>query len=142
MLHRGLAGSTAPDNHTSELIAAAGDRADQVWVSQSCTEGRDLGAQIAFFDDPAGPDTADQLVLADNGTAGLDQRQEHIKGASAEFYRPAVGEDFAAMRQDPETAELDARRRFGHGIHGGILAEISRNLTVFRMPILGRCARS
>jgi len=46
------------------------------------------------------------------------------------------------MRQDPETAEFDARRRFGHGIHGEILAEISRNFTVFRMPILGRRVRS
>ena len=118
MLDRGLAGSAAPDNHTSELIAAAGDRADQIWVSQSCTEGPDLGAQIAFFDDPAGPNAADQLFLADNGPVRLDQRKEYIKGASAELYRSTVGENFAAMRQDPVTTELDARRRFGHGIHG------------------------
>ena len=40
-----------------------------------------------------------------------------IEGAPAELYRPAVDENFAAMRQDPETAELDARRRFRDGIH-------------------------
>jgi hypothetical protein len=44
----------------------------------------------------------------------LNHRQEHAKGSPAELYRPAVGKSFAAMRQDPETAELDAGQRFGH----------------------------
>jgi len=61
---------------------------------------------------------ADQLVLADDHPVGLDQCHQHVEGPSAEFYRPAIGKNFTAMRQDPETAELDARRRFGHGIHG------------------------
>ena len=47
----------------------------------------------------------------------VDQRQECVEGAPAEFYRPAVDENLAAMRQHPETAELDARRRFGYGAH-------------------------
>jgi hypothetical protein len=76
-----------------------------------------LGTKIALFDDPARPDAADQLVLPDHHSVRLDQRHQQIKGAAAESYRPAVGENFAAMRQDPETAELDARRRFGQGIH-------------------------
>jgi len=48
----------------------------------------------------------------------LDQRHEHVESAPAELKRPAVGENRAALRQDPETAELEARRRFGYGIHG------------------------
>ena len=65
------------------------------------------------------PGAADQLVLANDLPVSLDQRHQHVVGPAAELYRPVVGENFAAMRQDPETAELDARRRFGHGIHGG-----------------------
>ena len=78
-----------------------------------------MGPQIAFLDHPAGPNSAHQLVPADDRPVGLDQRDKQVVGAATEFYRPAIGENFAAMRQDPETAELDARRRFGHGIHGG-----------------------
>ena len=72
--------------------------------------------QIALFDDPARPDAADQLVFADDRPIGLDQRNEHIEATAAELYRPAVGKNFAAMRHDPETAELDARQRLGQGI--------------------------
>jgi hypothetical protein len=120
LLHRSLAGPAAHTNLAGELVAATGDRPDQIGVRQGYAQRPYLGAQIAFFDDPARPDAADQLVLADDRPVGLDQRHEHIEGAPAELYRPAVGENFAAMRQDPETAELDARRRFGHGIHGSI----------------------
>jgi hypothetical protein len=42
------------------------------------------------------------------------------------------------MRQDPETAELDARRRFGHGIHGGILAEIFTKFDSFSHADIGQ----
>jgi len=80
-----------------------------------------LGVQIVVLDDPARPDTAHQLVFADDGAVGLDQHHEHIESAPAEFHRPAVGEYFAALRQDPETAELEPRRRFGPVIHGRLL---------------------
>jgi hypothetical protein len=59
-----------------------------------------------------GQDAADQLVFTDDGPVGFDQHHEHIES------KPAVGENFAALRQDPETAELEARRRLGYGIHG------------------------
>jgi hypothetical protein len=113
-----LAAPAAPVHFTRELVAAPGDCADEVRVRQRHAERPDLGAQIALFDDPARPDAANQLVFADDRAVGLDQRHEYVEGAPAEFDRPAVGKNFAAMRQDPETAELDARRRFGHGIHG------------------------
>jgi hypothetical protein len=77
-----------------------------------------LGVQIVLLDDTARPHPAHQLVFADDGPVGLDQRHEHIESTPPELHRPAVGENFAALRQDPETAELEARRRFGYGIHG------------------------
>jgi hypothetical protein len=116
-LDRTLAAAGAPASLASELIAAPRNRADQVCVPQGYAECPDLSAQIALFDDPARPDPADQFVLANDRAVGCDQRHKDIIGAPAEFYRPAVGENLAAMRQDPETAELDARRPFGHGIH-------------------------
>jgi hypothetical protein len=119
MLDLNLAAPAAPANLACELVTATRDRADQVWFPQGQAERPDLGPQIAFFDDPARPDPADEVVFADDGSVGPDQRHEYVEGAPAELNRPAVGENFAAMRQDPETAELDARRRFGHGIHSG-----------------------
>jgi len=106
-------------NRARELVAAPGNRADEVWDPQGCAERLDLSSQVALFDDPAWPNAAHQLVLADDRPVGLDQRHEHVVGAPAELYRPTVGKNFAATRQDPETAELDARRRFGHWIHKG-----------------------
>jgi hypothetical protein len=46
-----------------------------------------------------------------------DKRHQHVKGAPAEVDRPTLGEKLAAMRHDPEAAELDDRRRFGRKIH-------------------------
>jgi hypothetical protein len=74
--------------------------------------------QIIRVDDPARPDAADQLVFADDGPVGLDQHHDDIESTPAELHRPAVGENFATLRQDPKTTELEARRRFGHGTHG------------------------
>src|SRR6516164_4822805 len=48
----------------------------------------------------------------------LDQHHEYIESTPAEFHQSAVGENFTALRQDPETTELEARRGFGYGIHG------------------------
>jgi len=59
-----------------------------------------------------------QLVLADHGPGGFDQRQQHVEGTATEGYRPAVGEKLAAMREDAEVAKFDARRRVGLAKHG------------------------
>jgi hypothetical protein len=56
-----------------------------------------------------------QPVLADDSPLPLNKRHQYIKGAPAEVDRPTVGEELAAIRHDPETAELDDRRRFGWG---------------------------
>jgi hypothetical protein len=130
-LNRSLA-PAAPVNCACELVSPTGDGADQVWVTQGDAQRPDLRAQIAFFDDPARPNAADQHVLVDERSVRLDQHHQHVEGAPAEFYRPAISEHFAAMRQDPETAELDARRRFGHRIHGrAIVEQIFVGFTVF-----------
>jgi hypothetical protein len=77
-----------------------------------------LGVQIIFLDDSARPDPAHQLVFADDGPIGPDQHDEHIECTPAELHQPTVSENFAALRQDPETIKLEALRGFGYGIHG------------------------
>jgi hypothetical protein len=55
----------------------------------------------------------------------MDIRKAAVLGSRMRF-RPSVlrvrgqreSATFAALRQDPETAEFEAHRRFGHGIHG------------------------
>ena len=94
-----------------ELVAASGYRADHLAVAaQGGSQGRDVGLQIVFLDDPAGPYPCHQRVLADDGAACLDQRQQDIKRAPAQLSRLAVDEELAAMRQNPEPPEPDARR--------------------------------
>jgi hypothetical protein len=41
----------------------------------------------------------------------LERRQQQVKGASAELYRAAFGEQLAAMRQDTEVPKFDDRPR-------------------------------
>jgi hypothetical protein len=65
-----------------------------------------------------GPDPAQQLVLADHSPRLVDQRHQQVEGAAAESYRPAFGEQLAAMRQDAEVAKSDDRRRVRQADHG------------------------
>jgi hypothetical protein len=72
---------------------------------------------IVFLDDPVRPHPRHQRVLADDLSARLDQRRQHVEGAPAELDRLAVSKQLAAMRQHPEMSERDASRCIGGGIH-------------------------
>src|SRR6516164_10604559 len=103
---------------TGELVALAGNRLDQVAVrSKRLAQRPNLALQPVFLDDPARPDPAQQLVLAKYSPRRLKQRHQQVEGASAEPYRPAFGEQLAAMRQDAEAAKFDDRRRVGQANH-------------------------
>jgi hypothetical protein len=72
--------------------------------------------QIIFLDNPARPDALNQRILADDRSTSVDQRHHHVKRARAEFQRPIVSEQLAAVQQDPEPAELEYCWRIGsHG---------------------------
>jgi hypothetical protein len=91
-----------------ELVTSPGNCADQVAICSECsTQGRDLGWQIVLVDNPTRPDTLDQRLLADNSPARFDQRDQDIERAPAELEQPAIGEQLAAIQQDPETPEVD-----------------------------------
>ena len=101
-----------------ELVALPGNRLDQVAVrSEGLAQRPNLALQPVFLDDPARPDPPQQLVLADYSPWHLEQRQQQVEGASAEPYRPAFGEQLAAMRQDAEVAKFDDRQRVGQANH-------------------------
>src|SRR5215471_14019728 len=110
--------SEAWTNLGSELVAATDDGPNEVVVRESPAQCFYLGLEIVVLNNPAWPDPAHQLVFADDGPVGLDQHDENIESTPAEFHRLTVGEHFAALRQDPETTEFEARRRFGCGMHG------------------------
>jgi hypothetical protein len=75
-----------------ELIAAAGDRADQLALCpESSAQRRNLGMQIFLLDDPVGPHARHQRILAEDSSARLDQRLQQIESAPAELDRLAVG---------------------------------------------------
>src|SRR5215831_14774110 len=101
-----------------KLVATTNDGPNEVMARESLAQGLYLGVQIIVLDDPARPDAANQLVFADDGPVGLDQRHKDIESTPAERQRPTVDEKFAVPRRDPEPAELEARRSFGSGIHG------------------------
>jgi hypothetical protein len=44
--------------------------------------------------DPALPDAAREIVLADHRPRRLEQRQQHLEDAAAGPYRPTVNQDF------------------------------------------------
>jgi hypothetical protein len=69
--------------------------------------------------------------FAEDGSARLDQRHQRVEGASTELNRPAVGQQFAALRHYPETPEPDAPRRFGGGIHQYTLIVNLRKFEIF-----------
>jgi hypothetical protein len=86
-------------------------------LSKALSQRRDLGLQAVLLDDPARPDAFHERILADHRSACLDQHHQHVERAPAELQRPAIGEELAAVRQDPETAEFDRCRRYWDGFH-------------------------
>jgi hypothetical protein len=61
-----------------------------------------------------------------------------LQTAPGELYRLIVSENFAALRQDPETAELEARRRFGHGsMDRECKADLFRRIQIFSRGMPG-----
>ena len=65
----------------------------------------DLGLQRVFLDDPVRPDAIHQGVFGDDRASRLDQGHQYVECAPAELDRLAVGEEFAAAGQHPETPE-------------------------------------
>jgi hypothetical protein len=101
-----------------ELVTASRDCADELALRrEGGAQRRNLGCHTIFPDDPARPHARHQRVLADDGSAALDQRHQHVERAPAELDRPAVGEQLAAVRQQLEATERDTRRWLGGGIH-------------------------
>ena len=75
----------------------------------------EIRVEAAFLDDPPGPDAPHQLVLAEDIAMGLDERHQHVERPPTELDRLAIGEQFAAMRQDLKAAELDRGNRSHRG---------------------------
>ena len=54
-------------------------------LAQRPSERIDVHPQIAFLDERAGPDNADQIILADNLADAFHQRDQKCVGAAPEW---------------------------------------------------------
>ena len=80
---------------------------------QQFAQRRDLHLQVVFLNDQPGPDQIEQLVLAHDPIAALDQRQQHIEGASAQFGGHPVHEQLSRLG-----LHFKGSKSYGVGAHG------------------------
>jgi hypothetical protein len=101
-----------------KLVTASGHGTDQIAVrTESGAQSRDLPLEIVFLDNPIRPHARHQRILGNHRSVRLEQHHQHVKSATAELDRPAIGDQLAAMRQHEETPERDPHRCFGTGMH-------------------------
>jgi len=77
-----------------------------------------LGLQVVLLDDPVRPHAAQEFVLAEDRAAGVDEGHERIERPPAQLDRPAIGQQLAAVSDNPEPAKFNGCRIFGHSGHG------------------------
>jgi hypothetical protein len=72
----------------------------------------DLHLQVVLLDDEARPGSIEQLVLADQTCASLDQSEQHVERARAKLRGNALLQELALVRADLEASE--SKRRGTH----------------------------
>jgi hypothetical protein len=87
-------------------IAAAGHGGDGLGADD-LAQRRHLHRQVVLLDNHALPDAAQQLVLADDTVAVLDQRRQQVEGPGADLRRLTVDQQPALGRGPLEAAESE-----------------------------------
>jgi hypothetical protein len=85
-------------------------------VAERFSQRQNLYGQVVFLDDPVRPYPIEQFLFRNQGSIGLDQCQQNVKGSGPQLDRRAVGEQLALARQNPEAAEFDFRLGRGRGL--------------------------
>ena len=78
-----------------EAVAAAGDGLDEALalrVAEGAADGGDLGGEVVFLDDGAGPDRGHDLGLGRHPAVVAYEVDQRVQGAGAELYRDAVAQ--------------------------------------------------
>jgi hypothetical protein len=75
---------------------------------QRFAQHRDLKFDVLFRHDDARLDPAHKLLFTDERAGGLQQDQQEIEGARAEFDGNAVGEQLSPAQQNAETAKFES----------------------------------
>jgi len=92
----------------SEQRQAGGSHlGDRLWPDEFA-QARHLHRQVGFLNHEPGPDHVEQLTLADESIAALDECQQQVEGAGTERDRPPVVEQLAFDGQELKTAETEA----------------------------------
>jgi len=76
-------------------------------IAKSFAQSEDLDFQIFRGDDHTRPNPALQLVLCNECSIGLDQHDQDIERACAQFDRHAAGEQSPLAQQHAVSAELE-----------------------------------
>jgi len=87
---------------------------------------------LSGWEEPAPTGVVDETTVA-AASRGFDQGHQHIERPAAERYRPSAGKQLAAMREDAEVAELNARRCVGLANHECEYKPYSHRITNFHM---------
>jgi len=113
-----------------ETVTTTGHGADQI-AAEYLAQRVHLHRDIALLDHEAGPDTLEQLVLADQLAGPLDQDHEHVEGACAKQRRPAVDQQPSAGSLQLEAAEAQrfmcGRRARRLHVFGTVAKKLSRH---------------
>ena len=91
-----------------ELVPAAGHGSNEIAIgAEHLAQCGDLPLEVILLDNPVGPYPVHQFVLAEDSAPGVDEDHEGIERASAEFDRPAVGEQLSAMADHRKAAKFN-----------------------------------
>jgi hypothetical protein len=85
--------------------------------SKHFSEHGDLGRQVVFFDDPVWPHAAQELVLAEDRAASLDEGHQRIERPPAQLDPAPIGQKLATMAHDLESAKFNGYGIFGRATH-------------------------
>jgi hypothetical protein len=82
------------------------------------SEPVDLGRQAIFLDDLVRPHATHELVFAEDPAARVDEGDQGIERPTAQLDRSAIGQQLAAMADDPEPTKVNRYGIFGLPSHG------------------------
>jgi hypothetical protein len=100
--------AACPTDRSGESVAAADLSADKITaVAEGLAKRRDLDLQILLGDNRAQPGPGQQLLLGDQCTIRVEQDEEQIESARAQFYRDGLGKQLPPAQQYFKAPEFE-----------------------------------
>ena len=119
------------DHSHSQLVAPA-RYVDHHLSAQQLAQRGHLNGDVVLLDHKPGPDALQQLVLADDPVAALDQAQQQVERSGPKHDIGAFGDDTTFVGPDLEAADEEASR------HGSISLRRQVQQSARRLAILSK----